>query len=62
MSAKMAANGIRTYTRTNQRHQHRARYIPNIYQRIDVSGWCRHGFESHSKPFLLTYFEVDLSL
>jgi len=29
-----------------------------------VSGWCRHGFESHSQSFLLTYFdpEADLSL
>jgi len=27
-----------------------------------VSGWCGHGFESHSQPFLLTYPEVDLSL
>jgi len=21
----------------------------------NVSGWCRHGFESHSLPFLLTF-------
>jgi len=27
-----------------------------------VSGWCGHGFKSHSQPFLLTYPEADLSL
>jgi len=27
-----------------------------------VSGWCGHGFESHSQPLLLTYPETDLSL
>jgi len=27
-----------------------------------VSGWCGHELESHSQPFLLTYFEVNLSL
>jgi len=27
-----------------------------------VSGWCGHGYESHSQPFLLTYPEADLSL
>jgi len=27
-----------------------------------ISGWCGHGFESHSQPFLLTYPEADLSL
>jgi len=23
-----------------------------------VSGWCGHGFETHSQPFLLTYPEL----
>jgi len=27
-----------------------------------VFGWCGHGFETHSQPFLLTYPETDLSL
>jgi len=27
-----------------------------------VSGWCEHGFESHSQQFLLTCPEADLSL
>jgi len=27
-----------------------------------VSGWCEHGFKSHSQSFLLTYTEADLSL
>jgi len=27
-----------------------------------VSGWCGHGFVSHSQPFLLTYSEADLNL
>jgi len=26
-----------------------------------VSSWCRHGFESHSQPFLLIYLEAELS-
>jgi len=38
-SAKMVANGIQTHTRTT---------------RESFSGWCEHGFESHSQPFLLT--------
>jgi len=25
------------------------------------NGWCGHGFESHSQPFLLTYHEADLT-
>jgi len=32
------------------------------YASVYVSGWCGHGFESHSQPFLLTYSEADLSL
>jgi len=27
-----------------------------------VSGWCGHGFELHSQPFLLKYLEADISL
>jgi len=27
-----------------------------------VPGWCGHGFEFHSKAFLLTYLKVDVRL
>jgi len=37
--------------------QKRATFIPEY-----VSGWCGHGFESHSQPVLLTYLEAALSL
>jgi len=28
---------------------------------VYVTGWCGHGFEFHSQPFLLTYPEADLT-
>jgi len=28
---------------------------------VYVTGWCGHGFESHSQPFLMTYPEADLT-
>jgi len=28
---------------------------------VYVTGWCGHGVESHSQPFLLTYPEADLT-
>jgi len=55
MSAKMTANGIRTHSRTNQRRTlDRGLFCRNLDPEY-VSGWCGHGFESHSQPFLLTY-------
>jgi len=36
--------------------------IAAISMTENVCGWCGHGLESHSQPFLLTDPEADLSL
>jgi len=48
--SKNTCNRIRTYA------------APTRDRVVNVSDWCGHWFESHSRLFLLTYPRVDLSL
>jgi len=34
---------------------------PTPEKAVYVTGWCGHGFESHSQPFLLRYPEAYLT-
>jgi len=54
IGADMGSNPIRRFLNTVEDE---TTFMPEY-----VSGWCGHGFKSHSHPVLLTYLKADISL